>query len=166
MSKALRRRGGNGSAGAEDEDGWVQVRREDAAPNGDAPAGGGGGGGDGGGDGGGIQISEGLRETLAQGYSTRDLSAARARLLEKRVAEETAEAMERQRASDQAQVETMLTGCGIIVVVLALVYLVFRFGPVLLAANRGGQPGVHPELTQAMAEMREVLGPVANLFRL
>ena len=75
--------------------------------------------------------------------------------------------MERQRASDQAQVETMVTGCGAIVVVLAFIYLVFRFGPVLLAANRGGQPGVHPELTQAMADMQEVFGrPLANLFRL
>ena len=74
--------------------------------------------------------------------------------------------MARQRASDQAQVETMITGCGIIVVLLGLVYLVFRFGPVLLAANRGGQVGVHPELTNAMTEMRQVLGPIANLFRL
>ena len=162
MPTALRRRGGNTTAGEEDEDGWVNLRREDAGTSSAGPTGG-----KNNSDDGEIQMSAGLRETLSQGYSARELSAARQRLLEKRVTEETSEAMERQRASDQAQVETMVTGCGVIVVVLAFIYLVFRFGPVLLAANRGGQPGVHPELTQAMADMQEVFGrPLANLFRL
>ena len=159
MSSGLRKRG-EASAGkpAEDEDGWVRVDRRDARPGGLS--------GDIDGDKDGIQMSAGLREALSKEYSARELKAARQRLLEKRVEEEAEKAMARQRASDQAQVETMITGCGIIVVLLGLVYLVFRFGPVLLAANRGGQVGVHPELTNAMTEMRQVLGPIANLFRL
>ena len=144
----LRKRGGGTPSPQGVDEGWVKVKKiSDEKDD--------------------VAISEGLREALAKGYSASDLKRMRKQLLEKRVQEETAEAMIRQQEAEQHEVENMFMGCIVIVVLLGLVYLVFRFGPVMLAARRGEQvPGVHPKLTDAMKEMRQYLGPVGNFLRL
>ena len=52
---------------------------------------------------------------------------------------------------------------GVIVVLLALIS---GLPLVQFSLLQTGQVGVHPELTNAMGEMRQALGPIANLFRL
>ena len=109
-----------------------------------------------------IKITEGLQEMVERTDLTpTDMKLGRKLLLQKRVSEESEQALGRQRAQDSAEWDSLITYISYGSLFLLAVYLFFRFGPRL---QKAGAPGTeNPAMDRIKQEAVEQLGqPLAE----